>query len=166
MICLMKWLKFAILAYFALIMQTTLLPVVFPDTFRPWALVILANAYLLNKSDESSILLIWLIGLFGDLTSLSPLGSQALAFGIYGLLITSMRPILFTESPLAHAITAVIGVILVAAIYAVVDFISNKAMPLPYSLAEILGQSLATGLAAWFIIKFFGPRKKTAFDRR
>jgi rod shape-determining protein MreD len=162
----MRWLKFAIFAYFALIMQTTLLPVVFPDSFRPWALIILANAYLLSKPDGSTVLLIWLIGLFGDLTSLSPLGSQALAFGIYGLLITSMRPILFTESPFAHGITAVIGVILVSAIYAVVDFISNKAMPLPYSLTEILGQALATGVAAWFIIKFFGSRKKTAFDRR
>jgi rod shape-determining protein MreD len=162
----MKWLKFAIFAYLALILQTSLLPVVFPNSFRPWALVILANVYLLGKPESWTILLVWLIGVMGDLTSISPLGSQALAFGTYGLLIMAMRPILFTDSPIAHGITAVLGVILVSAIYAVVDFISNKAMPLPYSITEILGQAVATGLAAWLIIKIFASKKKYAFDRR
>lgn len=162
----MKWLNFVIFAYLALIMQTTVLPILFPDSFRPWAMVILANAYLLSKFESSTVLLVWLIGLLGDLTSLSPLGSQALAFGIYGLLILAMRPILFTESPLAHGITAVIGVILVAAIYAVIDFSNSKTMPLPYNLPEIIGQALATGLAAWFIVKFFVSKKRSAFDRR
>jgi rod shape-determining protein MreD len=151
----MRWFLFAIFAFLALTVQTALLPVLCPDTFRPWALVILANILLLSKPDEWTILQVWIIGFLGDVTSLSPLGSQAISFGLYGLLVTAMRPILFTESSFAHGITAGIGVIVISAIYAIIAFITRSNLPLPYTVGEVLGQALITAILAGLIVKFF-----------
>jgi rod shape-determining protein MreD len=157
MILHMAWLKFAIYAYVALVLQTGLLPVVFPDSCRPWMLVILANLYLLSKPNEWTILLVWMVGFLGDLTSISPLGSQALAFGLYGILILTVRPILFTDSPLAHAITAGIGVIVIFGIYAIIAFFAPAAIPQPYSAFTVVGQAIATGIFAGILTKFVIP---------
>jgi rod shape-determining protein MreD len=162
----MGWLKFIIYAYIALILQTGFLPVVFPDYLRPWPLVILANLYLLSKPNEWTILLVWLIGLFGDLTSISPLGSQALAYGLYALLILTVRPLLFADSPIAHAITCVIGVITISAIYAILAAMTRHALPLPFSVVEIVGQALMTGILAAMVSGFLAPKKQSSPARR
>jgi rod shape-determining protein MreD len=162
----MGWLKFIIYAYIALILQTGFLPIAFPDYLRPWPLVILANLYLLSKPNEWTILLVWLIGLLGDLTSISPLGSQALAYGLYALLILTVRPLLFADSPIAHAITCVIGVITISAIYAILAAMTRHALPLPFSVVEIVGQALMTGILAAMVSGFLSPKKQSSPARR
>ncbi len=162
----MGWLKFAIYAYVALILQTGFFPIFFPDYLRPWALVILANIYLLSKTDEWAILLVWAIGLLGDLTSISPLGSQALAYGLYALLIVTVRPLLFADSPIAHAVTCVIGVITISAIYAILSALTKHALPLPFSVIEIIGQALMTGILAALVTGFLAPKKRSSLARR
>jgi rod shape-determining protein MreD len=156
----MRWFMFAIFAFIALTVQTALLPVLCPDAFRPWALVILANLYLLTKPDEWTILQIWMIGFLGDVTSLSPLGSQAVSFGLYGLIMTALRPMIFTESSIAQGITAGIGVILVSIFYALIAFVSRSGLPLPYSIMEVLGQALVTAITAGLIVKLFFSRSR------
>ncbi len=162
----MAWFKFFIYTYVALILQTGFLPVVFPDYLRPWALVILANIYLLSKPDEWTILLVWGIGLLGDLTSISPLGSQALAYGLYALLILTVRPLLFADSPIAHAITCIIGVITISAIYAILTVLTKHAPPLPFSVVEVIGQALMTGILAGLLAGFLTPKKRSSPARR
>jgi rod shape-determining protein MreD len=161
----MRWFRFAILTFIALILQTTVLPVMLPDGMRPWALVVLANIYLLTRPDEWTILQVWLIGFLGDMTSICPLGSQALAFGLYGLLITTLRPLLFTDSSLAQGVTTGIGVIVISGTYALLAFLTRSGLPLPSSTTEVLGQALASGLAAALIVKFFIPRRQLSSRR-
>jgi rod shape-determining protein MreD len=156
----MRWFLFVIFTFIALIAQTALLPVLCPDAFRPWAMVILANILLLTKPDEWTILQVWALGFLGDITSLSPLGSQAVSFGLYGLLANAMRPILFTESVLAHGITAGIAVIVISAIFAIIAFLSQSSLPLPYTVGEVLGQALATALGAGLIVQLFLPGRR------
>lgn len=163
----MEWVKFIIYAYIAVVLQTAFLPVAFPDYLRPWALVILADRYLLSKSaGEGSVLIVWVIGLLADLTSISPLGSQALAYGLYGLLILIFRPVLFTDSPLAHAVTCFTGVITITAVYAILTVFSRQALPLPFSVMEVVGQAIITGLVAAAITKLFVPARRHALGRR
>jgi len=162
MILSMFWVKFAIYAYIALVLQTGFLPVFFPDSLRPWVLIILANLYLLSKPNEWTLLVVWAVGFLGDLTSLSPLGSQALAFGLYGMLILAVRPVLFADSPLAHAITSGIGVVVISGIYAMIAFFSPKAIPQTYTAFTILGQALATAIMAGIVTKLFFTPKKSA----
>ncbi len=156
----MAWLKFVIYAYIALVLQTGFLPVFFPDSCRPWVLVILANLYLLSKPNEWTILLVWVVGLLGDLTSISPLGSQALAFGLYGMLILAVRPALFADSPMAHAITSGIGVVVISGIYAVIAFLVPQAIPQTYSALNVIGQAIATAILAGLVTKFLVPVRK------
>ena len=158
----MRWFKFAILTFIALILQTTLLPIL-PDAFRPWTLVVLATISVLTKPDEWTIFEVWLIGFLGDLTSLSPLGSQALAFGLFGMLATALKPVLFTDSALAQGTTTAIGVIVIAGTYSVIDFVTQSGLPLPYSTIEILGQAVSSGVAAGLIVKFFVPKRRSSF---
>jgi rod shape-determining protein MreD len=157
----MGWLKFIIYAYIALVLQTGFLPVAFPDYLRPWALVILANLYLLSRPTEWTILLVWTIGLLGDLTSISPLGSQALSYGLYALLILTVRPVLFADSPIAHAVCSAIGVIVIAAIYAILTLFTKHALPLPFSVIEILGQAFTTALLAALVAALIAPRRRS-----
>ncbi|MFA5865004.1 MAG: rod shape-determining protein MreD [Phycisphaerae bacterium] len=156
----MRLVKFVIFAYVALILQTAFLPIIFPDQLRPSALVILANLYLLSKPNEWTVLLVWVVGLMGDLTSISPLGSQALAFGLFGMLILTLRPVLFADSPLAHAVTSATGVIIISAIYAIETVLTRHALPLPFSVVEVVGQALTTGTAAALLTKILMPPKK------
>jgi len=161
----MRWFKFVILAYIAMVLQTGLFPYLFPDYLRPVALIILANAYLLGRSDEWTILIVWMVGFLGDMTSLSPLGTQALSFGLYGLQISTVRPVLFADSAIAHAVTAAIGVILPYGIYSVLAFITQNGLALPYTVMESLGQALVTGLVAGLLAGIFSPRKRPAMAR-
>jgi len=162
----MAWLKFFGLAYVALAIQTAFLPVVFPDWLRPSALIILANVYLLGKPDEWTVLRVWMIGLLGDMTSLSPAGSQAFVFGLYALLIITIRPVLFTETPFAHAVTAVTGVIVISALYLILSKLVANVPMLPYSVVEVIGQALMTAVIAALTAKLFTTARRPSMARR
>jgi rod shape-determining protein MreD len=162
----MAWLKFIVYAYIAVVLQTVFFPVVLPDYLRPWPLVILANRYLLGRSNDGSILLVWVIGLLGDLTSLSPLGAQALSYGLYGLLIRQVRPVLFADSAFAYGVTSFAGVIIILAVYALLAAVSRQMLPLPFSVVDVLGQAVATGAAAALVAKLFAAPRRHSPARR
>lgn len=144
-----------IAVYIALVLQTGLLPLAVPEIFRFSALVLVANIVLLSWPAKDSLVAVWVLGLLGDMTSISPLGSQAMCFLIYGLLITSAKPVLFIESPFAHGLTAGIGLIVIDSSYSLLAMMIPQVYPLSYSPAKILAQAISTGILAWLCAQFF-----------
>ncbi len=155
----MRWAKFAIGCYIAVILQTGLLAVLFPDGLRPMTFVILANIILLYWPVEQAILGVWIIGLLVDLTSIVPMGVMAFCFGIYGLALLAVRPVLFTESPFAHAVTASMGLIIIYICYTLIRIFNTNVPPLSATLLEIAGQIIVTGITAGLIGKFVSDSK-------
>ncbi len=153
----MRWLKFAISCYLVIVFQTGFLAVLFPDSFRPFLPVILANLVLLSWPVEQALICVWIIGLLVDLTSIVPIGVISFCFGIYSLIVLVIRPVLFLESPFAHAFTASLGIIVIYSCYLFIGIFSGIP-PLPINIFGILGQMIATGLAAAVLSQVFRKR--------
>lgn len=157
----MRWIKLAIGVYIALVLQAGILQILLPDMLRFSALVIVANIVLLSWPSRYALLAVWIIGLLGDMTSISPPGAQAMCFLIYGLIVTAAKPVLFIESPLAHGLTAGLGMLVIQLSYSLLAFLIPQVYPLSYSPAEILSQSISTGIVAWLLAQFlFRPKTR------
>lgn len=142
----MSWSRFIILLYIAAALQTSLIPLLFPDWARPLALVILASFTLLTRRIDRAIASAFIIGLIADLTSITPLGTATFAFGIYAIIIISTRPILFIESPLTHAITTAIGILTIYTSQTILCLVNSGILPVPFTILEIIGQIIISGI--------------------
>jgi rod shape-determining protein MreD len=163
----MKWIIFIITAYLAVVLQTTIVQILFPTFAKPWPLIILANIIILRgKNDPYVLPKTWMLGLLGDLSSTTPLGSLAISFALFTLIIQTVQPVLFAESPLAHAFTSAVGVIIILGCYAVINTITRNNLFLPYSIFEVLGQAVSTAFFAVIISKLFPAKHRPIFIRR
>ncbi len=156
----MNWLKFAIIAYVTVILQTSLVPVVVPGPFRPNLLVVLAAFYVLTVSDHRAMVAALILGLLGDMTSLSPLGSQIVAFGMIAMAVRTARPILFTDLPMTHGFAAAVGYLILVLVYRALTIIGLVDVPMGAGFAQMITQAAATGLLGAILCKLAVRRLK------
>ncbi len=156
----MSWLKFTVLLYVITVLQISFIPVVFPSAVQPLLFVIFANIILLVRRIDRAVLSALVIGFIADLTSIVPLGTMTFAFGVYGVTIIFLRPMLFIESPLAHSATVVVGIIIIYTIQAIFSTLTSNVPPLPYTVLEIFGQMVVNGLISGGLAYYFPMGRK------
>ncbi|MBX3395856.1 MAG: rod shape-determining protein MreD [Phycisphaerae bacterium] len=108
----MRWLPFAILLYVTTVLQTAFAPFIAIHTVRPDLMLILAVYYAMHARRYDALIACWIIGLVTDLAGTSyteqgysNIGVSAMAFGIIGLIVVSMRELAFRESAATQLIT-------------------------------------------------------------
>jgi len=158
----MNWLKFAIIAYITVILQTAFVPVVLPDALRPNLMIVLVVYYLLTCADEHVLIAALILGLLADLTSIMPLGTLTVGFGLAALLVRAAKPIMFTELPATHAFAAFVSHIILVLTCRVLDLVFPHTVCLPYTLGETLLQAAATALVAAAVCRLIIWRSKTS----
>jgi len=144
----MAWIRFAIAVYLATILQTALVPVVLPEALRPNVFVIVAVYYLLLWPMDQALIAALIIGTLADLTSISPLGSQIIAFGLMGGFAGLVRPVIFTDLPSAHAFVAFGGYIILTITYRIVTIFTSDAAGLPFGFFATGLQAFSTAIVA------------------
>jgi len=159
----MNWLRFVIIAYAAVILQTAAVPVLFPQYARPHLMIALLVYYLLTSPDDYVLIPAIVFGVLADLSSLSPLGTQTVAFAVMAWLVRAARPALFTDLPLAHVAAAFAALLIMTTTYRLLSLVATDALPLPTGLGATLGQAAATALAAGILCKIGTRRVKPAW---
>ena len=98
----MRWLTFALLAAFAICVQTTLARHLGAWGIYPDFMLILVVHYSLHAQSGDGLLAAWLMGVLVDLTSIQRLGLVAIVYGLVALAIWLVRELMFKSHPLTH----------------------------------------------------------------
>lgn len=162
----MSWLRFAIVAYLVTVLQTSLIPLVFPMSVCPNVMLVAAVYYMLTAVPRHAMVAAVIIGVLGDLTSSSPLGTQVIGYAGVAILLRCVRPLMFAELPMAHAFGAFAGFILLSIEYRVASLMLDQAPAMPSGLFVTLLQALSTGVLAAIICKVFVRRLKPRRQKR
>ena len=112
----MRWINFAILIFSLLVVQSGLgrLMGLGPQHIIPDLLLLVAIVLAFRGGNHRSLEACWILGLCRDLTSEAVLGSNALAFGLMGLLIIYLREWVFGEHPVAVMVVAFVAALAVS----------------------------------------------------
>lgn len=161
----MRWLSFFILAYLAVAIQSGLggyaqIHGASPD------LVLLAAVFLcLNAPADAALLGCFILGLVHDLLTLQPLGSYALAYGLFALLAVKAREELPRRSPLSHAILALVGGLITGAILVLQGWIHPPGLSLLPAFISALYTAILAPVIVWILQRFgrlfaFAPQRR------
>jgi len=100
----MRWLTFSIVACIAVCVQTTLAQSLQLFGVGPQFVLIIMVHYALHARTSDGLIACWLLGLLVDLTSVERLGVVALAYGLTGMIVWSIRDLMFIRHPFTHFI--------------------------------------------------------------
>ncbi len=104
----MKWFSFSVLAVVAVILQTSVTPLLQIQSIRPDLMFALAVFYALWGPWPDAAIAGWILGLVVDLQSVDRVGVHALCFGCAAWAIMRIRQIVFRD----HAITQILVTLL------------------------------------------------------
>lgn len=135
----MRWIWFAVIAYCAVVIQISVAAQLAVHGLVPNILLIVAAHYALWSSRDDALLACWILGFLGDLTSESPTGMQAFAFGLAGVAIVGIRATLFREHIISQLLTVFIGVGVLVVVHTLVALIGANALDASPSILLRMG---------------------------
>lgn len=146
----MRWLSFAVLAYFVLACHVGLAGFLNVGTAAP-NLVLPAVVFVaINAHREHALSGAFILGVLQDLLSPQrPLGLYAMAYGLVALFIVGVRPGLYRDHPLTHLFTTLAGGIFTAGVIVLNEWVLYRLGqgPPPGILPALTG-AVYTGLLA------------------
>lgn len=161
----MRWPAFFILAYLAVAIQSGLAGYVHIGGAAP-DLVLLAAVFLcLNAPTDAALLGCFVLGLAHDMLTLQPIGSYALAYGLFGLLAVKAREELPRHHPLSHAALALAGGLITGAILVVRDWIRPPGMAVSTAFVSAVYTAILAPILVWALQRFarlftFTPQRR------
>ena len=127
----MRWISYFILAYVAVALQIGLAPFLRYNNAAP-NLVLLAVVFIaLNAPRDAALLGCFCLGVLQDLVTQQPPGLFALAYGLTGMLVSSVHQVVYKEHPLAHFTMVLIGGLITAAVLLVHGWVHPAAAAAP-----------------------------------
>jgi rod shape-determining protein MreD len=161
----MRWLRFFILAYVAVALQSGLGGYVQVHGAAP-DLVLMAVVFIcLNAPRDAALLGCFVLGLIHDLLTLQPPGTYALAYGLFGLLAVKARDELPRNHPLSHAMLALIGGLITAFILSARGWIRPPGASLWTGVLSAVYTAVLAPVLIWMLQRFrkafsFAPQRR------
>ncbi len=158
----MKWPSFIILIFIALILQISLAnPLgLGPQRIAPDLLLLTAVITILYSTDDKGLIACWIIGFLKDLTSLAPLGSNALAFGLMALFLIKARSFFYDNRPIALIILTFISTVFTQEATLLIGILKGNfksdstTILLPVIILTAVLTALLAPYAHWILMKF------------
>ena len=100
----MRWTSFVILAFIAVVLQTTVVARLTVSGFCADLVLIIAVYYALHASTPDALIAAWVLGMMTDLSGPGRLGVYAFGFGLMALLIVQLRDSMFRDHPLTSLV--------------------------------------------------------------
>ncbi len=149
----MRVLPFTILAAIALALQVSLAPAMrlTAARFQPQFLLIVALYVALYARAEVALIGCWVLGLLLDLSSITPMGGFAFAFGLVGLGIVSARASLFRDHPVSHFFLALVFGLLANEVVALREAV-RFGLRVELLVIQPLGTAVYTALLAPYVM--------------
>ncbi|MFI5379335.1 MAG: rod shape-determining protein MreD [Tepidisphaerales bacterium] len=111
----MRWLSFAILAYFILAMHLALTGYINWGKASPNLVLPIVVFICVNAPRQHALAGVFSLGLLQDLLSQGPLGMHAFAYGLAGLFVLGTQPVVYRDHWLTHMfVTFAAGMIVLA----------------------------------------------------
>jgi rod shape-determining protein MreD len=119
----MRWIIFILFAYAMLGAQVGVGEALRWGGMGP-NLVLLAVVFVcLNTTREAALTGALMLGFLQDLLTLNPIGLNAFAYGLVGLLCTTSNRVVYADHPLTHVVFAFVGQIITAAVVLSYSFV-------------------------------------------
>jgi rod shape-determining protein MreD len=165
----MRWLPFFILAYVVLGVQVGLSGYDQIYRGRPNFALLAVVFIAVNAHRDAALLGCFLLGLMQDLLTQVPLGLNALAYGVVGILVIALQEVVYREHFLTHLVLGLAGGLVYAAVVYLHGVIYTamrgpRAFSRP-SLAPLLAGAIYTAALAPFVL-YLLVRMKRLFGFR
>ncbi len=155
----MRWLSFAVLAWVAIVLQTTLVPRLPFGNIRPDLLYIIAVHYSLHAVSPDAMIAAWLLGFTMDICGPGTIGVFAFSYGLTSLIIVRLRDSMFRDHPLTWTLVTLVSSWLVYLIVGVHFLLTHPTAQ--RGIADVLTHSILTAA----ITAFFAPYIQGFFGR-
>jgi rod shape-determining protein MreD len=169
----MRWIPFAILAYFAIAFQMALSGFINWGEAAPNLVLPVVVFVAVNARRQDALLAAFILGALQDLFSQHPPGLFAFSYGLVGLFVVGTQPAVYRDHPLTHFFVTLAGGLLTGAVivfnewsYPILHQISDAPRPaIARVVAGVLYSALLAPLLLWGLVRIkgvFGFRSRQA----